>query len=165
MSHAYGKLKTPDKSTLFLQDKNILSSHTNFRNLHKAIVYRDAVIHPFYFHHIWSFMACCIILLYNVCSVHQGGGECLLHCGVFSTLGRYHEYIRGYPACIGECLVRQGKTMSTSEDIMSTLGDCPVHQRDIMIHVGSKVTKPFSLYWKPWCTEHPPMYSWYLPMY
>ena len=89
MSHVYGKLKTPDKSTLFLQDKNILSSHINFRNLQKAIVYKDAVIHPFYFHHFQSFMACCIILLYNVCSVHQGGG-------VFTTLGGV-QYIGKIP--------------------------------------------------------------------
>ena len=29
-----------DNSTLFSQDKNILSSHTNFMNVYKAIVYR-----------------------------------------------------------------------------------------------------------------------------
>ena len=75
--------------------------------------------------------------------------------GVFSTSARYHEYIRGYSACMGECLVCQGNTMSTSGDIMSklgdvqyigdtmsTLGDCSVNQRDIMIHVRSKVPPP-----------------------
>ena len=119
MSHAYGKVKTPDKSALFLQDKNILSSHKNFRNLHKAIVYRDAVIHPFYFHHLWSFMACCIILLYNVCSVHRGGGG--------GGRGGGSVYY------IGGCSVHWEDTMSTSGDIMSKLGGvqyiggCSVH--------------------------------------
>ena len=53
--------------------------------------------------------------------------------------GRYHEYI-------GISWVHWG--------MFSTLGD-------IMMHVGDK--KPFNLYWKPWCTEHPPIYSWYPP--
>ena len=49
---SYGKLITPDDSTPFLQDKNILSSHTNFFDIHKAIVYRDAAILAFYFNHL-----------------------------------------------------------------------------------------------------------------
>ena len=49
-----------------------------------------------------------------------------VHWGVFSTLGEYHEYIRGvkyikgYHECMGE------------GDIMNTLGDIMMHAGDTM---------------------------------
>ena len=48
--------------------------------------------------------------------------------GVFSTLGRYHEYI--------------GDIMSTS-GVFSTLGYVMMPMGDIMMHVGSKLVKTF----------------------
>ena len=47
-----------------------------------------------------------------------------VHQGMFSTLGRYHEYSRGYHEYIG---------------------GCSVHQGDIMMHVGEQVDKILSI--------------------
>ena len=44
--------------------------------------------------------------------------------GMFSTLGRYHEYSRGYH---------------------ENIGGCSVHQGDIMMHVGEQVAKSLSI--------------------
>ena len=43
---------------------------------------------------------------------------------------------------------------------MSTLGDVQYIRG---YHDACGAQKPFNLYWKPWCTEHLPMYSWYPP--
>ena len=53
--------------------------------------------------------------------------------------------------------------MSTSGDIMSTSGDTQYIEGISWCIWGSKVIKPFNLYWKPRCTEQPPRYSWYPP--
>ena len=51
------------------------------------------------------------------------------------------------------------------------IGGCTVHRRDtmstlgdIMVHVGKQIHKSLDLYWKPRCTEHSLMYSWYPPI-
>ena len=57
-------------------------------------------------------------------------------------------------------------------DIMNTLGGGGVFSTSEGNHeyiggggfmLGSKLIKVFDLCWKPSCTEHPPMYSWYRP--
>ena len=66
-------------------------------------------------------------------SVHRG---CSLHQGVFSTLGKYHVYIRGvkyiggYHECIGEGIswIHWG--------MFSTLGDIMMHVGDTMSTLG-----------------------------
>ena len=63
---------------------------------------------------------------------------------VFSMWRGYCEYIGGY---------------------LEYIGGCSVHRGILWFIWGSKLIKAFDLYWKPRCTEHPPMYSWYPPMY
>ena len=54
-----------------------------------------------------------IFTLYNVCSVHRA---------VFSASGDTMSTSGGYHEHIGECSVHQGDVMSISGDIMSTSG-------------------------------------------
>ena len=56
--------------------------------------------------------------------------------------------------------------MSTSGGYHEYIGECSVHRRDIMIHVGEQLDKILSISIEnsnvlniPQCTEHPPMYS------
>ena len=73
------------------------------------------------------------------------GGIPLVHRGMFSTSGGYHEYIGGYHEYIGGCSVHRG-IFSTSEfsiEIERILSSCS--PTCIMISLR--------------CTEHPPMYS------
>ena len=82
-----------------------------------------------------------------------------------STSGGYHEACgggggEGYDKYIGECSVHQGIPWVHRGDIMSTSGDV-----QYIGEVSSKLIKPFNFYWRPRCTEHAPMYSWYPPMY
>ena len=60
-------------------------------------------------------------------SVHRG---IFSTSGVFSTLGEYHEYIRGvkYIGGYHEC-IREG-------GYHEYIGGCSVHLGDIMMHVG-----------------------------
>ena len=110
-------------------------------------------------------------------------GGCSVRRGVFSTSGGYHEYIGGVQYIGGISWVHQGMfstlgdTMSTSGYTMSTSGGiswvhqgCSVHRGVIMMHMGEKVGKNLSISIEnsnvlniSRCTEHPPMYSWYLP--
>ena len=72
-----------------------------------------------------------------------------VHQGMFSTLEGYHEYTVGYHDYIGEC---------------------SVHQRNIIIQMGEQLDKILSISIEnsnvlniPQCTDHLPMYSWYPP--
>ena len=47
----------------------------------------------------------------TLCNVCQYSGGCLVHRGVFSTMGGYHEYIGG-----------RGDTMSTSREYHEYMG-------------------------------------------
>ena len=98
------------------------------------------------------------------CSVHRGdimstsggvqyiGGIPWVHWGMFSTSEVYHEYIGGYHEYIGGISWVHRGMFSTSEfsiEIERILSSCS--PTCIMISLR--------------CTEHPPTYSWYPPMY
>ena len=83
--------------------------------------------------------------LHNVCAVHRGVcstmGDVQYTGGISWAQWGNHEYTGVF---------------STLADIMSTKGD-------IMINVGKVIGKPVEFVWKPQCTEHPLVYSWYPP--
>ena len=80
--------------------------------------------------------------LHNVCAVHRG--VCSTTGDVEYT-GGYHEYSGGYHEYTG--------------------GMSWVHQRNIMINVGEGHWENSWTCMETQCTEHLPVYSWYLPVY
>ena len=109
------------------------------------------------------------------CSVHQG--DTMSTSGdIMSTSGEYHE------AMWGISWVHWGDNQYMG-GYHEYIRGCSVHWGDIMMHVGEQVDKSLSIsiekpdvlnfsrcthdippmYWtSPRCTEHPPMYSWYV---
>ena len=73
-----------------------------------------------------------------------------IHLEMFNTLEGYHDL------CGGTSWVHRRWRSVHPRDTISTLGD-------IMVHVGEQLIKVFDFYWKPRCTEHLLMYSWYPP--
>ena len=84
---------------------------------------------------------------------------------IMNTLGDV-QYIRGYHDACGGIPWVHWVMFSTSGDIMSTLGDImSTSGFSIEIEKIYQATSPNALWYPLWCTEHPPMYSWYSPRF
>ena len=122
MSHAYGKLKTPDKSTLFCRTKTfcrvIHTSETYTKELYTGMLLY--ILSTFTTSEVlWhAASSSCIMFVQYIrggggsvyyiggCSVHwedtmSTSGISCMHWRVFSTSRESHEYIGGYHEYIG----------------------------------------------------------------
>ena len=84
---------------------------------------------------------------------------------IMNTLGDV-QYIVGYHDACGGIPWVHWVMFSTSGDIMSTLGDImSTSGLSIEMERIYQVTPPNASWYPLWCTEHPPIYSWYSPRF